>query len=215
LSENCWIEAIVHFKNPLIWENKRKFALTFIKPTLEKLWKQKAIKFFHYFFEPELRLRLCSDGEKIDRVKSTIRSSLKSLENRMLRPVEFNSYRGEFESFLKRIGAKDAWFVGRDFFMENSGTALHFLEMLDKKTIFNPTNWMFDRFLHSFCNELGFTNIEEGKILFEYSIFRATAESRNRGTKEETKRILEELAKRLQSLRAELLKLHNCTRIGL
>lgn len=60
--------------------------------------------------------------------------------------------------------------------MENSGTALHFLEMLDKKTLFNPMNWMFDRFLHSFCNELGFTNIEEGKMLFEYSIFRATVE---------------------------------------
>lgn len=56
MTENNWMEAIVHFRNPLEWDNKRKFALRFIKPTLEELWSLEAIVFFHYFFEPELRL---------------------------------------------------------------------------------------------------------------------------------------------------------------
>ena len=90
--------------------------------------------------------------------------------------------------------------------MENSGTALHFLEMLDKETLFNPTNWMFDRFLHSFFNELGFSNLEEGKILFEYSIFRATVETRNNKDRERTRKILDDLKQKLQSLTTEILQ---------
>ena len=90
--------------------------------------------------------------------------------------------------------------------MENSGTALHFLEILDKETIFDPTNWMFNRFLHSFCNELGFSDLEEGKILFEYSVFRAVMEACKKRDKKEARKILDELNWKLQSLTAEILQ---------
>lgn len=105
---------------------------------------------------------------------------------------------------MEHTGNGSSWMVGRSFFMENSGTALHFLELLERDTIFNPMNWMFDRFLHSFCNELGFSNIEKGEMLFEYSILRATAEARNIGNKAETKRILGELNEKLQALMTKL-----------
>lgn len=201
-----WIEAIVWFKDSSVWESRREIALAFIKPTVEELWKEKAIEFFHYFFEPELHLRLYSEKESFDEIIDIIRKNLKPLESHLLRPVEFNDYQSGYENFLKHTGSKKAWFIGRSFFMENSGTALHFLELLDKKTIFNPTNWMFDRFLHSFCNELGFTHIEEGKMLFEYSILRATAETRNRKDREGTEKILEHFKQELQSLTTKLLQ---------
>ena len=206
MTENNWIEAIVHFRNPLEWDNKRKFALQFIKLTLEELWSREAIVFFHYFFEPELRLRLYPKKNNYKEIKTIITENLKSLQEDLLRPVKFNSYHGEYENFFSYTGRKDAWYLGRDFFMENSGTALHFLEILDKKTLFNPMNWMFDRFLHSFCNELGFTNIEEGKMLFEYSVFRATVETRNRKDREGTEKVLEYFKQKLQSLTTKLLQ---------
>ena len=206
MKEEKWLEAIVYFRSPFRWENKRKVALEFVKPTLEELWKRKAIRFFHYFFEPELHLRLYSERDNFEEIKAVITERIKPLQDDLLCPVEFNGYHGEFESFFDHTGNEEAWYIGRDFFMENSGTALHFLEMLDKETLFNPTNWMLDRFLHSFFNELGFSNLEEGKILFEYSIFRATVETRNSKDRERTRKILDDLKQKLQSLTTEFLK---------
>jgi len=202
---DCWIEAIVQFKDSSVWENKREIALKFIRPTVKELWKERVIEFFHYFFEPELHLRLYSEKKRFEEIKSVVESNLKPIEHLLLL-VNFNSYPGESESFKEHTGKDSSWMVGRSFFMENSRTALHFLELLEKNTIYNPTNWMFDRFLHSFCNELGFSNVEEGKTLFEYSIFRATVEARNIGNKVETKRILRELNKKLQTLMTKLTK---------
>ena len=205
MKEN-WLEAIVYFKNPSIWENKRRVALRFIKPTLEELWYQKEIMFFYYFFKPELHLRLCSEKDNFEKIKAVVKRRLKSIQDYLLRPVEFAKHRGEFEISFKNTGSEEAWYVVRDFLMENSGTALHFLEILDKETIFDPTNWMFNRFLHSFCNELGFSDLEEGKILFEYSVFRAVMEACKKRDKKEARKILDELNWKLQSLTAEILQ---------
>jgi len=71
--EENWIEVIVRFRNPLKWENKRRVALKFVKPTLEELWKRKAIRFFHYFFEPELHLRLYSERDNFEEIKAVIK----------------------------------------------------------------------------------------------------------------------------------------------
>jgi len=82
--------------------------------------------------------------------------------------------------------------------------------MLDKETLFSPTNWMLDRFLHSFCNELGFSNQEEGEILaralFQYAIHRAIVERQLQKDGEGTKRILGSLKQELEKLTAEFLK---------
>jgi len=205
LAEHNWIEVVVHTRNPLDWESKIKLALRFVKPTLEELWKEKAFQFFHYFFEPELHFRISPNGGKADLIRHVIGKNLKPFESDLLYPAKFNNYKGEYESFFKNTGNKNAWYVGRDFFAENSGTAIHFLEMLDKKTLFSPTNWMLDRFLHSFCNELGFSNEEEGEILFEYAIHRATVEKRLRKDKEGTKKTLENLKQKLEKLTTEFL----------
>lgn len=204
MSKEIWLEAKVHFKNPLEWENKLKIALDFVKPTLEELWKREAIRFFHYFFEPELRLRLSSEKNSLEEIKAVIKEKLKRIQDDLLCSIEFNSYQGEFDSFFKHTGNRMAWYVGRDFFMENSGTALHLLDILDKKTLFEPTNWMFSRFLHSFCNQLGFSNVEEGEILFEYSILQATSKTRMSKDKKGTKMILDRLTQKLQSLTTQL-----------
>lgn len=206
LAEHNWIEVVVHTKNPSDWEDKRKLALEFVKPTLEELWKEKAVQFFHYFFEPELHLRLFSNEGEAKTIENTITKNLKPLEKGFLFPARFSNYQGEYESFFENTRNKNAWYLGRDFFTENSGTAIHFLEMLDKKTLFSPTNWMLDRFLHSFCNELGFSNEEEGEILFEYAIHRATVEKRLRKDREGTKRILENLKQKLEKLTTEFLR---------
>lgn len=205
LTQKNWVEAIVHFRNPLEWDNKKRMALQFIKPTIGKLWSDGAILFFHYFFEPELHLRLYSEKDNLEEMKAIITKNVEPLEKELLHPIKFNSYNGESESFFRNTGRKDAWALGRSFFMENSGTALHFLEMFDRKDIFNPLNWMFDRFLHSFYNELGFSNEEEGKMLFEYSIHRATVETRNKKDRQGTEEILRHLKTKLQSLTKELL----------
>ncbi|UCE95213.1 MAG: hypothetical protein JSV51_05610 [Candidatus Bathyarchaeota archaeon] len=202
---DSWIEAIVQFKDSSVWENKREIALEFIRPTVKELWKERVIEFFHYFFEPELHLRLYSKKKRFKEIEGVVKSNLKPIKHLLL-SVYFNSYHGESESFFNHTGRKDAWYLGRDFFMENSGTALHFLEILDKKTLFNPMNWMFDRFLHSFCNELGFSNIEEGEMLFEYSIHRATIEARKKKDRKGTERILNNLKQKLQSLTTKLLQ---------
>ena len=135
-----------------------------------------------------------------------IYKNLKPLEKYLVCPIEFNEYQGEFDSFFKQTGSNEAWDLGRDFFMENSGTALHFMEILDKETLFNPTNWLFDRFLHSFCNELGFTNVKEGKMLFEYSVHRATVEAHHKNDRNEIAKILEQLRQKLESLETEFLQ---------
>ena len=131
--------------------------------------------------------------------------NIEPLEKELVCPIKFNSYNGESESFFRNTGRKNAWALGRSFFTENSGTALHFLEMFDREDIFNPMNWMFDRFLHSFCNELGFSNEEEGKMLFEYSIHRATVEARNKKDRQGAEEILRHLKTKLQSITKEFL----------
>jgi len=180
-------------------------ALQFIKPTIDELWRDEAIVFFHYFFEPALHLRLYSKKDNFEKIQAIIMRNLKPHEKDLICPVQFKGYQTGFDAFLEQTGNKGAWFVGRNFFMENSGTALHFLEILDKKTLFTPTNWMFDRFIHSFCNQLGFTNVEEGKILFEYSVHRATVEARKRNNGDEVASILKELEERLELLKANFL----------
>jgi hypothetical protein len=206
MAEDNWTEIIVHVKKPSDWETKRKLVLGFVKPTLEELWKGKAVQFFHYFFEPELHLRLFPNKEKGKAIESVITKNLKPFEKDFLSPPRFNDYQGEYESFLKNTGNKNSWYLGRDFFTENSGTATHFLEMLDRDTLFSPTNWMLDRFLHSFCNELGFSNEEEGRILFQYAIHRATIEKRLQNDREGTKRVLQKLRHELEKLTVEFLK---------
>jgi len=205
LNSNNWMQAIVCFRDPYNWDNRRKLALQFIKPTINELWYDEAIVFFHYFFEPALHLRLYSEKDNFQKIQAIIVRNLKPHEKDLVRAVQFKDYKTGFDAFLEQTGNRDAWFVGRDFFMENSGTALHFLEILDEKTLFSPTNWMFDRFIHSFCNQLGFTNIEEGRILFEYSVYRATVEARKRNNRDEVASILEDLDRRLKSLRDDLL----------
>jgi len=199
------MQAIVYFRDPHNWENRRKMALQFIKPTIDELWRDEAIVFFHYFFEPALHLRLYSKKDNFEKIQAIIMRNLKPHEKDLICPVQFKGYQTGFDAFLEQTGNKGAWFVGRNFFMENSGTALHFLEILDKKTLFTPTNWMFDRFIHSFCNQLGFTNVEEGKILFEYSVHRATVEARKRNNGDEVASILKELEERLELLKANFL----------
>jgi len=205
LSSSNWMQAIVYFRDPHNWENRRKMALQFIKPTIDELWRDEAIVFFHYFFEPALHLRLYSKKDNFEKIQAIIMRNLKPHEKDLICPVQFKGYQTGFDAFLEQTGNKGAWFVGRNFFMENSGTALHFLEILDKKTLFTPTNWMFDRFIHSFCNQLGFTNVEEGKILFEYSVHRATVEARKRNNGDEVASILKELEERLELLKANFL----------
>ncbi len=73
-------------------------------------------------------------------------------------------------------------------------------------------NAMLDRFLHSFYNELGFSNEEEGRMLFEYSIYRATVEARNKKDRQRTEEILRHLETKLQSMVKELLSQNLRTR---
>jgi hypothetical protein len=143
---------------------------------------------------------------KAEVIENTITKNLKPFEKDFQFSPRFNDYQGEYESFFENTGNKNAWYLGRDFFTENSGTAIHFLDMLDKETLFSPTNWMLDRFLHSFCNELGFSNQEEGEILFQYAIHRAIVERQLQKDGEGTKRILGSLKQELEKLTAEFLK---------
>ncbi len=75
-------------------------ALQFIKPTIEQLWKEETILFFHYFFEPELHLRLYSEKDNFEEIKTIITTNIESLKEELIYQIKFDGYDGESERFF-------------------------------------------------------------------------------------------------------------------
>jgi hypothetical protein len=147
-----WVEA-----NIFLHEGKQEeFLLKFVKPIVQKLRSELQITAYHFLHEPnnEIRLRVLTTSEKVDRIRGLINNAKGLPQVKEIKYPEI-PYPGEREGF-----GEDGWKTTYKYLEAGSDFAL---DLLDPKTRkgpqFNPI-----AFSHYFLNQSGFNILQEANF---------------------------------------------------
>jgi len=147
-----WVEA-----NIFLQEGKQEeFLLKFVKPIVQKLRSELQITAYHFLHEPnnEIRLRVLTTSEKVDRIRGLINNAKGLPQVKEIKYPEI-PYPGEREGF-----GEDGWKTTYKYLEAGSDFAL---DLLDPKTRkgpqFNPI-----AFSHYFLNQSGFNILQEANF---------------------------------------------------
>ncbi|MDH4268872.1 MAG: hypothetical protein OEV52_00980 [Dehalococcoidia bacterium] len=158
MSEECkWVEVNIHLTDYSVTDAVLK---QFVAPYVEECKATRAVCSWHFFREPEIRLRFYGKEDEIDRIKQGLDSKLLQLE--ATQPAIFSrhifgSHGKEGEQYLGEadIWGND-WPMAMEVYQHGAEPALQFLtsERHDK-----PVDYHADRYVHLLLNRLGYTRL--------------------------------------------------------
>ena len=123
MPEVIWIAKIIKLKERGDWN---KILLDFVRPIIETAENEKLLDTFHFFFEPELHLRIRpKKPEMVDRIEEIISQNAERMKDMI--EIKSASYSGEQNNY----GVK-GWACAQKFFEFGSRFSLLKLETLSK-----------------------------------------------------------------------------------
>src|SRR3990170_6358030 len=156
----AWIEA-----NIFVHQGKqRDVLLGFIKPLIQQLRSDFGITAYHFLYEPdnEIRFRVLTSDDKVDRIKGIIENlrGLPQVRDLKYPQIPFNGERTAF--------GEDGWKTTYKFLEAGSDFALDLLDSSVRKgPHFNPI-----AFSHYFLNQQGLDQFTEATAHFQCSMER-------------------------------------------
>lgn len=165
ISAPCkWLEVNIHLKDYSVTDAVLK---EFVAPYTQACKAKGAIYSWHFFREPEIRLRFYGKETDIDEIRQDLDSRLSQLETDQPGVFEkhiFGAHGREGEQYQ---GEEDMWGsdwpIAMKFYEYGSETACQFLvaERSDKSLDYHA-----DRYVHLLLNQLGYTRLHE--LLFHH-----------------------------------------------
>lgn len=159
-----WVEVNIHLADP---SRTDEALVGFVAPFVENCKSEGLIQSWHFFREPEIRLRFMGEEAKIDGLRKTLDASLTDLEKSHSDLYEKHVFGAHGIAGQEYVGEgkKEEW--GNDwntairYYEDGSETAL---EILSRKQPDKPLQLHAERHTHLFLNQLGYTYQKESLL---------------------------------------------------
>ena len=162
-----WVECNIYYKDGD--KEHGDFVLnTFVSPYVRKLRRDKSFESWHYFREPEIRLRFYGEDAKIDKIHEELDSKLtrKEKKSEIFLSHAFGRHgeNGEYygESYLYGI---DVWNLVYKSWEALSDVSLKICSTIPYTD--RPIKFHAQRFTHLFLNQMGMTLQDERVFFYE------------------------------------------------